>query len=153
MARFGLSALVWYESYMSSASFRRVEYVVGCIQPGMDNIREVYGDIKPTILTSFDQLQVASNVYRWRMVELEASVAIVNTHQEAEYREILSLNKAMVCQFEVRHSQPNTIIMKKNWVFWLILVCISACKNILLNFCFRLSGENFSIYLCFVLRY
>lgn len=117
MARFGLSALVWYESYMSSASFRRVEYVVGCIQPGMDNIREVYGDIKPTILTSFDQLQVASNVYRWRMVKLEASVAIVNTHQEVEYREILSLNKAMVCQFEVRHSQPDTIIMKKKLGF------------------------------------
>lgn len=97
MARFGLSALVWYESYMSSASFRRVEYVVGCIQPGVDNIREVYGDIKPIVLTSFDQLQVASDVYRWRMVELEASVAIANTHQEAEYREILSLNKAMVC--------------------------------------------------------
>ena len=31
MVGFGLSALGWYESYKSSASFRRVEYVVGCI--------------------------------------------------------------------------------------------------------------------------
>ena len=43
------------------------------------------------------------------MVELEASVAMADMHQEAEYRQILSL----VVRSDVRYSQPDTIIKKK----------------------------------------
>ena len=65
--------------------------------------------LKSTISTSFDQLQAASNVFRWKMVELEASVAMADMHQEAEYRQILSL----VVRSDVRYSRPDTILKKK----------------------------------------
>ena len=75
----------------------------------MHDIHFNIGGLKSTISTSFDQLQAASNVFRWKMVELEASVAMADMHQEAEYRQILSL----VVRSDVRYSQPDTIMKKK----------------------------------------
>ena len=47
------------------------------------------------------------------MVELEASVAMADMHQEAEYRQILSL----VVRSDVRYSRPDTIPKKKFGLF------------------------------------
>ena len=114
VAGFGLPALGWYEAYQSNVSFGHVEFghvefVVVDIQRQVHDIHFNIGGLKSTISTSFDQLQAASNVFRWKMVELEASVAMADMHQEAEYRQILSL----VVRSDVRYSQPDTIMKKK----------------------------------------
>ena len=44
-----------------------------------------------TISTSFVQLQTASDVFRWKIAELETSVAMTDMNQEAKYRQILTL--------------------------------------------------------------
>ena len=67
------------------------------------------GGLKSTILTSFDQLQTASDVFHWKMVELEASVAVADMNWEVKYRQILSL----VVRSDVRYSRPDTILKKK----------------------------------------
>ena len=109
VAGFGLSALGWYEAYQSNVSFGHVEFMVVDIQRQVHDIHFNIGGLKSTISTSFDQLQAASNVFRWKMVELEASVAMADMHQEAEYRQILSL----VVRSDVRYSRPDTILKKK----------------------------------------
>ena len=75
----------------------------------MHGIHSNVGGLKSTISTSFDQLQAASNVFRWKMVELEASVVMADMHQEAKYRQILSL----IVRSDVRYSRPDTIMKKK----------------------------------------
>ena len=109
VAGFGLSALGWYQAYQSSVSFGYVKFVVVDIQRQVHDIHSNVGGLKSTISTSFDQLQAASNVFRWKMVELETSVAVADMHQEAEYRQILSL----VVRSDVRYSRPDTILKKK----------------------------------------
>ena len=113
VARFGLLALGWYDAYQSSVSFGHVEFVVVDIQRQVHGIHSNVGGLKSTISTSFDQLQATSDVFCWKMVELEASVAVADMHQEAEYWQILSL----VVRSDVRYSRPDTIPMKKFGLF------------------------------------
>lgn len=110
---FGLSALRWYETYQSSDSFSHVESVVEDIQCGVLSIQSDIGELKSIVLTSFDPLQAASDVFRQRMVELETSIAITNVHQGAKYRQMVSFYKTMVGRFDVLYSWLDTILKKK----------------------------------------
>ena len=61
------------------------------IQRWVNDMHSNIGGLKSTISTSFDQLKTASDVFRWKMAELEASIAMTDMNQEAKYRQILSL--------------------------------------------------------------
>ena len=63
VAGFGLLALGWYETFQSSVSFDRVEFVVVDIQRWVNDMHYNVGGLKSTISTSFDQLQTASDVF------------------------------------------------------------------------------------------
>ena len=91
VAGFGLLALGWYETFQSNVSFDRVEFVVVDIQRWVNDMHYNVGGLKSPISTSFDQLQTASNVFHWKMAELQASVAMTDMNREAKYRQILSL--------------------------------------------------------------
>ena len=110
---FGLFALGWYETYQSSASFSHVESIVEDIQCGVSSIQSDIGELKSIVLTSFDQLQAASDVFRQRMVELETFVAITDVHQGAKYRQIMSSYKTMVGRSDILYSRLDTILRKK----------------------------------------
>ena len=56
------------------------------IQRWVNDMHFNVGGLKSTISTSFDQLQTASDVFHWKMVELEASVAVADMNREAKYR-------------------------------------------------------------------
>ena len=88
---FGLSVLGWYEAFQSSASFGHVEFEVVDIKRWVNDMHSIVGGLKSTISTSFDQLQTASDVFRWKMAELEVSVVMTHMNREAKYRQILSL--------------------------------------------------------------
>nr|XP_023926813.1 uncharacterized protein LOC112038245 [Quercus suber]POE92614.1 hypothetical protein CFP56_62609 [Quercus suber] len=109
VVRFGLSALGWYEPYQSSVSFGHVEFVVMDIQGWVNDMHSNVGGLKSTILTSFDQIQTTSDVFRSKMAKLEASVVVANMNREAKYKQILSL----VVRSDVRYSRPDTILKKK----------------------------------------
>ena len=86
VAGFGLSLLGWFEAYQSSVSFGRVEFGVVDTRRSVDDMHSNVGGLKSTISTSFDQLQTASDVFRWKMAKLEAFVAVADMNQEAKYR-------------------------------------------------------------------
>ena len=88
---FGLSVLGWYEAFQSSVSFGHVEFVVVDIKRWMNDMHSNIDGLMSTSSTSFVQLQNASDVFRWKMAELEASIAMTDMNQEAKYRQILSL--------------------------------------------------------------
>ena len=109
ITRFGLLAHRWYEAYQSSVSFGHVEFVVVDIQHWVNDMHSNVGGLKSTISTSFDQLQTASDVFRWKMAKLEAFIAVADMNREAKYRQIMSL----VVRFDVRYSRSDTILKKK----------------------------------------
>ena len=106
---FGLSTLGWYEAFQSSVSFGYVEFVVVDIQRQVNDMHSNVGGLKSTISTSFDQLHTASDVFRWKMAELEVSMALADMNREAKYRQILSF----VVRFDVRYSRLDTILKMK----------------------------------------
>jgi len=109
VAGFGLSLLGWFEAYQSSVSFGRVEFGVVDTRRSVDDMHSNVGGLKSTISTSFDQFQTVSDEFRWKMAELEASVAMAEVNRETEYRGILSL----AVMSDVRYNRPDTILKKK----------------------------------------
>ena len=90
-----------------------IQFGVKDIQCVLSSIQFYMDELKSIVLTSFDQLQAASDVFRQRMVELETSVAMTDVCRGVEYRQVVSLYKTMVGRFDVRYSRPDTILKKK----------------------------------------
>ena len=56
------------------------------IQRWVNDMHSNVGGLKSTISTSFDQLHTASDLFRWKMAELEVSMALADMNREAKYR-------------------------------------------------------------------